>query len=114
MRGSLARIILVAAAFWLVACGGTAGSGAPASCTGTFKASTDLGIGEGLTLLGSLPFQIDTSGSLNGPFTAEGKPAILVVGQVSGRSVNLAADLGNGQYLFGSGTAQSTANGCPT
>ena len=28
--------------------------------------------------------------------------------------MNLAADLGGGQYLFGSGTAQSTANGCPT
>jgi hypothetical protein len=28
--------------------------------------------------------------------------------------VNLAADLGGGQYLFGSGTIQSSANGCPT
>jgi hypothetical protein len=50
----------------------------------------------------------------SGSFANGGQPAIQVVGQVSGRSVNLAADLGGGQYLFGSGTMQSTANGCPT
>jgi hypothetical protein len=37
-----------------------------------------------------------------------------VVGQVSGRAVNLTADLGGGKYLFGTGTVQSAANGCPT
>jgi hypothetical protein len=63
--------------------------------------------------LGSLTFQVDTSGGLSGSFIAEGRPALQVVGQISGRTVNLAADLGGGQYLFGSGTAQSTANGCP-
>jgi hypothetical protein len=100
--------------FGLAACGGAATSDVSASCSGSFKASTGLGIGEGLELLGSLSFQIDTSGGLSGSFAGGGQPAIQVVGQVSGRSVNLAADLGGGQYLFGSGTAQSTANGCPT
>jgi hypothetical protein len=98
--------------FGLAACGGSA-SDASVSCSGSFKASTGLGIGEGLELLGSLSFQIDTSGALSGNFAGGGGPAIQVVGQVSGRSVNLAANLGGGQYLFGSGTAQSTANGCP-
>ena len=113
MRGRLARIVLLMLVFGLTACGGTT-SGAGVSCSGSFKASTDLGIGEGLKLLGSLTFQVDTSGGLSGSFIGTGQPAIQVVGQVSGRSVNLAADLGGGQYLFGSGTVQSSANGCPT
>jgi hypothetical protein len=112
MRGRLARIVLMMLVFGLAACGGST-SDASVSCSGSFKASTGLGIGEGLELLGSLSFQIDTSGALSGNFAGGGGPAIQVVGQVSGRSVNLAANLGGGQYLFGSGTAQSTANGCP-
>jgi len=100
--------------FGLAACGAAATSDSPVSCSGSFKASTGLGIGEGLELLGSLSFQIDTSGALSGNFARSGQPPIQVVGQVSGRSVNLAANLGGGQYLFGSGTAESTANGCPT
>jgi hypothetical protein len=114
MRGRLARIVLMLLVFGLVACGGSATSGASVSCSGSFKASTGLGIGEGLELLGSLSFQVDTSGALRGRFAGGGRSPIQVVGQVSGRSVNLAADLGGGQYLFGSGTAQSSANGCPT
>jgi hypothetical protein len=114
MRGVSKRVVLIAAVFWLVACGGAAGSGAGATCSGSFKASTGLGLGEGFELLGSLNFQIDTSGALSGNFTGSGRSPIQVVGQVSGRSVNLAADLGGGRYLFGSGTAQSSANGCPT
>jgi len=113
MRGRLARSVLIMLVFGLAACGGTT-NGASVSCSGSFKASTGVGIGEGLKLLGSLTFQVDTSGGLSGSFANGGQPAIQVVGQVSGRSVNLAADLGGGQYLFGSGTMQSTANGCPT
>ena len=113
MRGKLVRVILLMLIFGLSACGGSA-SGASVSCSGSFRASTDPGIGEGLKLLGSLTFQVDTSGGLSGSFVGEGQPAIQVVGQVSGRSVNLAADLGGGQYLFGSGTIQNAANGCPT
>jgi hypothetical protein len=113
MRSRLARIVLMMLVFGLAACGG-ATSSANVSCSGSFKASTGLGIGEGLELLGSLTFQIDTSGALSGNFAGGGRSPIQVVGQVSGRSVNLAADLGGGQYLFGSGTAQSSANGCPT
>ena len=112
MGSKLARIILIAAVFCLVGCGAATGSNV--SCTGTFKATTDLGVGEGLKLLGSLSFQIDPSGSLSGTFTSGGQPDIQVVGQVSGRAVNLAADLGGGKYLFGSGTMQGLANGCPT
>ena len=113
MRGKLARIVLILLVFGLAACGG-ATSDASVSCSGSFKASTGLGIGEGLKLLGNLTFQIDASGALSGNFAGGGQTAIQVVGQVSGRSVNLAADLGGGRYLFGSGTAQGTANGCPT
>ena len=113
MQGRLARIFLIMLVFSLAACNG-ATNGASASCSGSFKASTGLGIGEGLELLGSLSFQIDTSGALSGNFAGGGQPPIRVVGQVSGRSVNRAADLGGGKYLFGSGTAESTDNGCPT
>ena len=114
MGSRLARIVLVAAVFLLAGCGGGAANGASVSCTGSFKATTDVGIGEGLKLLGSLSFRVDPSGSLSGTFTSSGQPDIQVVGQVAGRSVNLAADLGGGKYLFGSGTVQSSANGCPT
>jgi hypothetical protein len=113
MSGKLARIVLIVAVFCLAGCGGGANS-ASVSCAGSFKATTDLGVGEGLKLLGSLSFQVDPSGSLSGTFTSGGQPDIQVVGQVSGRAVNLAADLGGGKYLFGSGTMQSSANGCPT
>ena len=113
MRGRSARIVLIMLVFGLAACGGAATSDASASCSGSFKAGTDLRVGEGLKLLGNLTFQIDTSGGLSGSFASSGQPAIQVVGQVTGRSVNLAADLGGGQYLFGSGTVQSAANGCP-
>ena len=114
MSGKLARIILIAAAFCLAACGGSAANSSNVSCTGSFRATTDLGIGEGLKLLGSLSFQVDSSGGLSGTFASGGQPDIQIVGQVTGRAVNLAADLGGGQYLFGSGTVQSSANGCPT
>jgi hypothetical protein len=112
MRGRLARIVLMMLVLGLAACGATT-NGASVSCSGSFKASTGLGIGEGLELLGSLSFQIDASGALSGNFSGGGQPSVRVVGQVSGRSVNLAADLGGGQYLFGSGTVQSAANECP-
>ncbi len=114
MGSKLARIVLIAAAFCLVGCGAGAANSSSVSCTGSFNATTDLGIGEGLKLLGSLSFQLDPSGSLSGTFTSGGQPDIQVVGQVTGRAVNLAADLGGGKYLFGSGTMQGSANGCPT
>ena len=113
MRRRLAQMVLLMLVFGLAACAG-ATSDASVSCSGSFKASTRLGVGEGLELLGNLTFQIDPSGALSGNFAGGGQTSIQVVGQVSGRSVNLAADLGGGQYLFGSGTAQSIANGCPT
>jgi hypothetical protein len=112
MASKLARIVLIAVTFCLAGCG--VGGANSVSCMGSFKATTDLGVGEGLKLLGSLSFQVDPSGSLSGTLTSGGQPGIQVVGQVSGRAVNLAADLGGGKYLFGSGTVQSTANGCPT
>lgn len=114
MSSKLARIILIVAVFILAGCAGGAANGPSVSCTGSFKATTNLGVGEGLNLLGSLSFQVDPSGSLSGTFTTGGQPDIQVVGQVSGRAVNLAADLGGGKYLFGSGTMQNSANGCPT
>jgi hypothetical protein len=114
MLGRKARIVLVMLVFGLAACGGSAVNSAGVSCRGSFKASTGLSVGEGLQLLGSLTFQVDTSGALSGNFVSGGQPAIQVVGQVSGRSVNLAAALGGGRYLFGSGTVQSAADGCPT
>jgi len=114
MWNKLARVILIVAALFLAVCGTGAANNSSVSCTGSFKATTDLGVGEGLKLLGSLSFQVDPSGSLSGTFTGSGQPDIQVVGQVSGRAVNLAADLGGGKYLFGSGTMQGSANGCPT
>ena len=111
MQGRLAGIGLMILVLSLAACD-SAQNSASANCSGSLKISTGLGIGEGLELLGNLSFQIDPSGALSGNF-AGGQSPIQVVGQVSGRSVNLAADLGGGKYLFGSGTAQSSADGCP-
>lgn len=106
-------IALVMFVLLLAACGGSAQNSGGVSCSGSLKVTSGVGIGEGLKLLGNLNFQVDSSGGLNGIFSPGGQPDIVIVGQVSGRAVNLSADLGGGQYLFGTGTVQSSANGCP-
>ena len=103
---------LLAALFWLAGCGGAA-SGAAAHCEGTFSVAASNGATLGDILTGKLSINIDVSGNLSGTFARGGQPDVAVVGQIAGRSVNLAADLGNGKYLFGTGTAYDMAGGCP-
>src|SRR5690349_4128088 len=106
MRKIITLLGLLPMLFWLAGCGGAA-SGAAARCEGPFSVAA----GEGATLAdiltGKLSINIDVSGNLGG------QPDVAVVGQIVGRSVNLAADLGNGKYLFGTGTAYDMAGGCP-
>ena len=112
MRMALAVVGLLATMFWLAGCGGT-GSGAAVRCEGSFSAVAGDGATLGDILTGQLSINVDVSGNLSGAFSRSGQPDIAVVGQIVGRSVNLAADLGNGRYLFGTGTAYDMAGGCP-
>ena len=112
MRTLMVVVGLLAALFWLAGCGGTA-SGAAVSCEGPFSVAAGEGATLGDILTGKLSINIDVSGNLSGAFSRSGQPDVAVVGQVVGRSVNLAADLGNGRYLFGTGTAYDMAGGCP-
>jgi hypothetical protein len=91
---------------------GSATTGALTRCTGHFEAAVDQGPDKGLTLAGELVVGVDA----NGGMTCTLKPAdgaeVVVVGQVTGRAINLALDLGGGTAMFGTGTLFNPISEC--
>jgi hypothetical protein len=74
-------------------------------CEFEFDAAVYQGPSAGLALIGTLQFDLDAMGGLSGSFALEDGNEVLVVGQVTGRAVNLLFDLGDERYIFGAGTS---------
>jgi len=87
---------------------------ASVACTiSGFEATVRQGLSEGKSFAGSLALQEDADGGLSGTFAStDGKTTAQVVGQANGHAINLAIDLGNKQYLFGTGTMWNTFSEC--
>ncbi len=77
-----------------------------------FEATVRQGPNAGLTLAGSLHIQADPSGSATATLTQANGPEIKAVGQVNGRAINLAFDVGGGRTVYGVGTAQNDIHQC--
>ena len=77
----------------------------PVHCNILFEATIRQGPSTGTSLMGSLDFKLDRQGSLSGTLTLKDHTEIPVVGQVTGRAVNLAMRLADRAYVFGVGTA---------
>lgn len=88
------------------------------TCTLDFEATVRVGPNAGKTLIGILTVEIDEHGALSGSLTGnslltdEEDQTVPVVGQATGRAVNLAFELQKsegertpGIFLFGTGTA---------
>jgi hypothetical protein len=81
------------------------------TCTWKFEATVRVGPNTGTSFAGTLTVEIDKHGALSGPLTTTDDQAIPMVGQVTGRAINLAFELQKpegetpGRYLFGTGTA---------
>lgn len=83
----------------------TDGTPGPVHCNILFEASIRQGPSTGTAMMGSLDFKLDQQGNLSGTLTLKDQTEIPVVGQVTGRAVNLAMQLGDRAYVFGVGTA---------
>lgn len=73
------------------------------TCSMGFEAAVRQGPSAGVVLLGELSFAVERSGVLTGEFALEDGQTIPVVGQVTGRLIGLVFDLGQEQYVWGTG-----------
>jgi len=100
-------------------------SQATRTCSTAFEVTIHEGPSAPVLLAGGLTLQIEPSGSFNGTLTRGVANAdelealgvlpardIPVVGQVNGHAINLLFDLGEGQRVFGAGTAESDLDQC--
>ena len=74
-------------------------------CSLPFEAEVYQGTDAKLALSGTLSLSLDDTGAATGQLTTDDKTEYPVVGQISGRSINLAFDLGDEVYIFGVGTS---------
>jgi len=76
------------------------------TCTLNFEATVYQGPETELSLVGDLTLSVDPTGAAEGSLvTSDTGAEYPVVGQVNGRAINLAFDLGDDVYIFGLGTA---------
>ena len=81
-------------------------------CTGHFEAVVDQGPDAGLTLAGELVVAVDGNGGMTGTLTPASGTEVAVVGQVTGRAINLALNLGGSKAMFGTGTLFQPISQC--
>lgn len=89
----------------------------PTCVSQAFEVDVVQGPDKGLALDGSLTLSLAPDGSLTGTFTPEKGAAVQVVGQATGRAINLVFDLGKDKtaamkYIFGVGTAVNDLKTC--
>ncbi|MFN8534848.1 MAG: hypothetical protein U0556_15030 [Dehalococcoidia bacterium] len=94
------------------------------TCRTAFEVTIHEGPSAPATLLGFLTISVGPDGAIVGTLAREDGPLMLegaltipgdratVVGQATGRAVNLLVDLGEGRYVIGVGTAQQPLSGC--
>lgn len=106
MKRSLIALVLCALGVWGAAALVVAqGQPVGVECSMGFEAAVRQGPAAGLVLLGDLNFAVDASGSLEGAFVLDDGQSIPTFGQVNGRAIHLVFDLGDEQYVYGTGTA---------
>jgi hypothetical protein len=76
-----------------------------AECSLPFEATVLSGPDAELALIGDLTLVVDATGGAEGTLVTADDSEFSVVGQINGRSINLAFDLGDDVYIFGLGTA---------
>lgn len=89
-----------------------AGQEAAATCSFPFHAEVYRGPNTGLAVAGVLTLDIEPSGSTSGALVQDGGAQLPLVGQTTGRAINLLFDLGDGTHLSGVGTADSDIRAC--
>ena len=84
------------------------------SCTvKNFEATIQQGPDKGWSMTGDLALTIAADGGLTGTLKqTNGSADIMAVGQVNGRAINLAFDLGTGKTVFGVGTLWKPISEC--
>jgi hypothetical protein len=75
------------------------------ACSLPFEATVLSGPDAELELIGTLGLDVDEFGSATGLLTTDSGLEVAVVGQINGRAINLAFDLGDDVYIFGLGTS---------
>ena len=74
-------------------------------CSLPFEAEVYQGPDAKLALSGTLSLSLDDTGAATGKLVTDDATEYPVVGQIVGRSINLAFDLGDEVYIFGVGTS---------
>ncbi len=77
----------------------------------SFEAAVHVGSDAGLSLAGTLLLEV-TDGSAEGTMTRDDGTSLPLVGQVTGRAISLVIDLGDGQYIFGTGASWNDFLSC--
>lgn len=75
------------------------------ACSLPFEATVLSGPDAELSLIGTLGLDVDESGAASGLLVTDTGLEVAVVGQINGRAINLAFDLGDRVYIFGLGTS---------
>ncbi len=89
------------------------GNGGPVDCQiPHFEAFVRQGPNAGVALVGSMRIQADAHGSAQATLNQVSGPQITAVGQVEGRGIHLAFDLGGGKTVYGVGTLQYDIHEC--
>ena len=82
-----------------------------AGCSLPFEATVYQGTDAALALKGTLSLNVDDLGSASGVLETNDGSTYPVVGQINGRAINLAFDLGDNVYIFGLGTSFEPMDG---
>ncbi|MEP7293252.1 MAG: hypothetical protein ABI835_15820 [Chloroflexota bacterium] len=75
------------------------------ACSLPFEATVLTGPDAELSLVGTVGLDVDEFGSASGLLTTDTDLEVPIVGQINGRAINLAFDLGDDVYIFGLGTS---------
>jgi hypothetical protein len=81
------------------------GEPGPIHCLIDFEATVHQGPSDGVALKGVLDFEVESTGGLYGQFLLQDQTTLEAAGQVDGRAINLIFGLGQGKYVFGTGTS---------
>src|SRR3954471_8700775 len=83
-----------------------------ATCTTNFEATVYQGPSAGTKLTGDFNLRISSIGELSGVLHTADDKDVTVTGQANGHALNLVFNVGDQQYIFGSGAAQLPVYEC--
>lgn len=111
--GTFVGVVALISKLLLFPASGTAQDSMVQSCTLPFEATVGTGPNAGFAMSGDLVFEIAEDGQVpQGWLIRETDAAVPVTGQITGRSIGLIFDLGDGGVLFGTGIADGEMMAC--